>query len=216
MIGRRSLILSVFPAAIFLLGLVGRGMLQPSESRSLTLPLEDLPTRFGDFVATGDHQMSEGEEQMLRADDYIIRTYASPQGQELGLYVAYYGRQARGASIHSPRNCLPGAGWEPVQHNRVLLTGTVVSGTVNRYIIEHTSGRRALVYYWYEGRGRREANEYLVKWQMLRDGVFKRRSDEALVRLIFPLPEGWTETDYPGLDQVLVDVADAIGAHVPT
>jgi EpsI family protein len=215
MTGRRALALAAFPAAIFMLGLVGRGMLQPSESRALTRPLEDLPQRFGEFAAVGDHEMSEGEELMLRADDYIIRTYASPEGQEFGLYVAYYGRQARGTSIHSPRNCLPGAGWEPVQHSRVVLTGAAVSGTVNRYIVEHTSGRRALVYYWYEGRGRREANEYLVKWQMLRDGVFKRRSDEALVRLIFPLPEGWTEADSPGVDEVLVDVADALGDHVP-
>ncbi len=216
MIRNRILMLSVFPAAIFLLGLVGRQMLQPSESRSLTRPLEDLPSRFGDFVATGDHEMTEGEEQMLRADDYIIRTYATTEGHEFGLYVAYYGKQARGASIHSPRNCLPGAGWEPVQHDRVLLTGSAVTGTINRYIVEHTSGRRALVYYWYEGRGRREANEYLVKWQMLRDGVFKRRSDEALVRLIFPLPEGWTEADSPGIDRVLVDVADAVDDHVPS
>ncbi len=216
MSARRTLMLAAFPAVIFLLGMVGRGILQPSESRSLMQPLKELPARFGDFVATGDHEMTEGEEQMLRADDYVIRTYASPEGQEFGLYVAYYGKQARGASIHSPRNCLPGAGWEPVQHNRVVLTSSTVSGTVNRYIVEHTSGRRALVYYWYEGRGRREANEYLVKWQMLRDGVFKRRSDEALVRLIFPLPEGWTDAESPRVDQVLVDVADALGDYVPT
>ena len=51
---------------------------------------------------------------------------------------------------------------------------------------------------------------------MLRDGVIKRRSDEALVRLIFPLPEGWTEADAPEVSQVLVDVADAVGDHVPS
>ena len=214
MTGRRGVFLALLPVAIFVIGLLGREVLEPSGSRSLLRPLVDLPGSFGDFVATGDHEMSEGEERMLRADDYLIRTYEAQEGREFGLYVAYYGRQARGASIHSPRNCLPGAGWEPVQHDRVVLSAAV-TGTINRYIVEHTSGRRALVYYWYEGRGRREANEYLVKWQMLRDGVFKRRSDEALVRLIFPLPEGWSETEAPAMDQVLVEVADAIGEHVP-
>ena len=82
MIGRLSLLLSVLASAIFLVGLVGRGMLQPSESRTLTRPLEDLPSRFGDFVATRDHEMSEGEERMLKADEYIIRKYESPEGQE--------------------------------------------------------------------------------------------------------------------------------------
>ena len=132
--GRRGLLVWTFPAVVFLIGLVGRGMLQPSETRTLVQPLEELPDRFGSFVATGDHAMTEGEERMLNADDYIIRTYESPEGLGFGLYVAYYGRQARGTSIHSPRNCLPGAGWEPVQHDRVLLTAAV-TGTVNRYIV---------------------------------------------------------------------------------
>jgi EpsI family protein len=213
---RRDLTLGAFPAAVLLLGLVGKGMLQPSERLPLSAPLEELPERFGEFVATGDRGLTEGEERMLRADDYLIRTYESPGGQEFGLYVVYYGMQARGASIHSPRNCLPGAGWEPVQHDRMVLSATSITGTVNRYIIEHTSGRRALVYYWYEGRGRREANEYLVKWQMLRDGVFKRRSDEALVRLIFPLPDGQPDSISPDVERVLVDVADAVGSHLPS
>lgn len=213
---RREVMLISFPAVILVVGLVGRGLLEPSSRRVLTRPLYELPSEFGDFVATTDHQLTEGEERVLGADDYLIRTYVSPGGQEFGLYVAYYGIQARGSSIHSPRNCLPGAGWEPVQHDRMVLTGSAISGTVNRYIIEHTSGRRALVYYWYEGRGRREANEYLVKWQMLRDGVFRRRSDEALVRLIFPLPEDRRESLSTDVDQLLVDVADAVGEHLPS
>lgn len=212
---RRRVILATFPAAILLLGLVGRGMLRPSERLPLSAPLAELPTRFGDYVATGDHAMTAGEERMLRADDYLIRSYESPSGQQFGLYVAYYGMQARGVSVHSPRNCLPGAGWEPVRHDRMRLAGSTRTGTVNRYVIEHSSGSRALVYYWYEGRGRREANEYLVKWQMLRDGVFKRRSDEALVRLIFPLAEGETDPVPAGVGRVLIDVADAVGAHLP-
>ena len=53
--GRRGLLVWTFPAVVFLIGLVGRGMLQPSETRTLVQPLEELPDRFGSFVATGDH-----------------------------------------------------------------------------------------------------------------------------------------------------------------
>jgi EpsI family protein len=57
---------------------------------------------------------------------------------------------------------------------------------VNRYMLvnEH---RRALVYYWYQGRGRVEGNEYRVKFQLLRDSALRGRSDEALVRVVVPV-----------------------------
>jgi hypothetical protein len=46
---------------------------------------------------------------------------------------------------------------------------------------------RALVYYWYQGRGRTEASEYKVKWNLLRDAALKGRTEEALVRIVVPL-----------------------------
>ena len=48
---------------------------------------------------------------------------------------------------------------------------------------------RALVYYWYQGRGRISANEYRVKWELIRDAAFRRRTDEALVRIVVPAGE---------------------------
>ena len=38
--------------------------------------------------------------------------------------------------------------------------------------------------YWYEGRGRVEANEYAVKWDLLRDAALRRRTKETLVRVV--------------------------------
>ena len=32
-----------------------------------------------------------------------------------------------------------------------------------------------------------EANEYVVKWDLLRDAALRQRSEEALVRLVIPL-----------------------------
>ena len=40
-----------------------------------------------------------------------------------------------------------------------------------------------LVYYWFEERGRRIANEYWMKWYLLVDAVMRNRTDGALVRL---------------------------------
>jgi hypothetical protein len=80
--------------------------------------------------------------------------------------------------------------------------------------VEHESGARAVVYYWYQGRGRVEANEYMVKWDLVRDAVLRRRTDEALVRLVFPVgrDEGVTALR---ASKVVREVMLALAAHLP-
>jgi EpsI family protein len=60
------------------------------------------------------------------------------------------------------------------------------SEQVTRFLLQR-GNQKAVVLYWYQGRGRIEANEYAVKWQLLRDAAVRRRSDEALVRIVVPV-----------------------------
>ena len=53
-------------------------------------------------------------------------------------------------------------------------------------MIMEQMGNRAVVYYWYLQRGRWINNEYMYKLYMAYDGLFKRRTDGALIRLITP------------------------------
>lgn len=184
----RALRASLLPLALLLGGVVLEAAARPERSLAPNAPLEAFPSRLLEWSAAESRQLDESVLRVLRPDAYVHRLYTDPEGRELALFIAYYGRQLSGATIHSPRNCLPGAGWEPVRHRRIGVASPYGEGTVNRYLIEHQSGARALVFYWYQGRGRVEANEYVVKWDLLRDAVLKRRSDEALVRLVFPLP----------------------------
>ncbi|HSJ13150.1 MAG TPA: EpsI family protein [Longimicrobiales bacterium] len=102
------------------------------------------------------------------------------------VYVGYYESQAQGRTIHSPKNCLPGGGWEPLTSGRETIATGLGAVTVNRYLIANGEAK-SLVLYWYQGRGRVEANEYTVKWDLLRDQALLGRSDEALVRVIVPV-----------------------------
>jgi EpsI family protein len=102
------------------------------------------------------------------------------------VYVGYYDRQRQGQTIHSPKNCLPGGGWEPIESRREVIRSPDGDIRANRFVIANQN-QQALVYYWYQGRGRTEANEYQVKLDLIRDAAFSRRSEEALVRIVVPL-----------------------------
>jgi EpsI family protein len=104
----------------------------------------------------------------------------------VSLYIGYYGSQRQGDTIHSPQNCLPGAGWQPVEGGRVPLDVDGRRVTVNRYVIQKGLDRQ-VVLYWYQGRGRVVANEYANKLWLMLDAARLHRSDGALVRVVAPV-----------------------------
>ena len=133
--------------------------------------------------------VSPGELEVAGVSAYLMRNYesaAAPEADWFSLYVGYYERQTQGKTIHSPKNCLPGAGWEPLASRPDTVTTDDGPVVVNRYLLQRER-EQALVLYWYQGRGRVAWNEYRVKWDLLRDAAFRRRSDEALVRIVVPV-----------------------------
>lgn len=150
--------------------------------------LAEFPTQIGAWQQRGaDTKFTQEVEQILRADDYLLRDYATPDGRSANFYVGYYFTQRTGATYHSPLNCLPGAGW--TMHDPALIRIAPVGGgapfEANRYIIENGNDRQLLVY-WYQGRGRAVASEYWGKVYTVLDSVKLRRSDGAMVRVIVP------------------------------
>jgi len=130
--------------------------------------------------------LGDEERRVAGMTDYVARTYVKDSTVAFTTLVSYYDRQTQGKTIHSPRNCLPGAGWEIVQHGTQLLTVDGASHVVNRYVLRN-GPETAIAYYWYQGRQRVVANEYAVKWNLLRDAAVLGHTEEALVRVVVPL-----------------------------
>lgn len=175
------------PALVLAAGAV----LASVSGRQREMPLRaDLPAALPASLAgmaARDVQIPAADRRAAGVDDALMRVYAPAAGAgALSLYVGYYRSQARGRTIHSPRNCLPGAGWEPVSARRARIATAAGTVEVNRFLMQR-NGQRALVLYWYQGRGRVEAGEYAVKWNLLRDAALRRRTEEALVRVIVPV-----------------------------
>jgi EpsI family protein len=151
-------------------------------------PLHELPYELASWH--GEERPLQPEViDVVRASDFINRVYFNPSGQPVLLYVGYYETQRTGSTIHSPKNCLPGAGWEPVHSSfaTISLPGSRQI-VVNETLIQRDLDRQ-LVSYWYQGRGRVIADEFAGKLWMISDAISRNRTDGALVRLITPVGE---------------------------
>lgn len=134
-----------------------------------------------------DIVVPEKERKIAGMSDYVMRAFNRDSlDPGFSVYLGYYDYQVQGKTIHSPKNCLPGAGWEQLNSrvDRVAIGGQTYP--VNRFLLAN-KGAQALVYYWYQGRGRVEASEYVVKWHLLRDAALYGRTEEALVRVVVPV-----------------------------
>lgn len=167
------------------------GALQP-ERVPLREPLTGFPWQIGDWKGQALPPFSEAIVRELGVDEYLSRVYvAGTPSDVVSLYVGYYQSQRQGDTIHSPMNCLPGAGWRPVEAGRldVGVPGRPAAITVNRVIIEKGLDRQ-FVLYWYQSHGRVIASEYWSKIFMVTDAIRENRSDAALVRIIGPIRAG--------------------------
>lgn len=100
---------------------------------------------------------------VLSADDILNRMYTTGT-QGAYLFVAVFRSQRNGKTPHSPKNCLPGSGWTPLNSGELAIdTGALGRITVNRYVVAHGE-QRSLVLYWYQSRDRAVANEFKAKF----------------------------------------------------
>lgn len=161
---------------LFASGVVAQILDQRSEIYPDHTPFVNFPLQLNDW--TGQHEKIDKEiVKKLGMTDYLMANYSNNQGAPVNFYVAYYKSQRKGVSPHSPRVCIPGGGWEIAEFKRTRAG----RHPVNRVLIKK-GDQRQLVYYWFQGHGRVIANEYVNKWYLFLDSMFKNRTDGALVR----------------------------------
>lgn len=175
------------PAIVMLIGcvLVLHGT-RTQVTTPLAGPLSSILAHVDGYNIIEQHVGAE-ERQVAGMSDYVARAYLRPDSTlAFTTYVGYYDRQTRGKSMHSPKNCLPGAGWEILNSGTTTVMASDGPHIVNRDLLKN-GAQQALVYYWYQGRGRVVASEYTVKWNLLRDAALTGHTEEALVRLVVPV-----------------------------
>lgn len=181
--GARLVLLAVLLAGTAAyLGAASRPERPPTRHKLL-----EFPMTLGEWQGQRAPDLEADVIQVLGVDDYLSRIYSLNGEPILSVYVGYYESQRRGDTIHSPMNCLPGAGWTPVSAERTQITTDAgVPIDVNRVLIQKGEERQVALY-WYQGRGRSVANEYWSKAFLVWDAATRNRTDGALVRVISPV-----------------------------
>jgi EpsI family protein len=151
-------------------------------------PLKEFVTSAGQWTLAQEGVIDQQTLEVLAADDTLSRQYANQDRTAVaGLFIAFFKTQRTGQMPHSPKNCLPGAGWVPSESGKMTVQ---VSGDrsieVNRYLVSR-GDERSLVIYWYQSRDRVIASEYKARVYLVADAIRYNRTDTALVRVTVPL-----------------------------
>jgi EpsI family protein len=174
------------------------------DSRPLQKPLQDFPEKLPGWQMLTQGVVDKDTMDVLKADDAMSRVYLKVPASDSrvltreqrdamaasaqDLFIAYFSTQQQGQSPHSPKNCLPGSGWQPLETGEITVPIPALSSaiTINKYVISKGENQ-SLVLYWYQSHGRVVANEFAAKFYLVADSLRYHRSDTALVRVIAPV-----------------------------
>jgi len=200
---------------VILILLSGAALNAYLSSPDILLPrksLSEFPKVFGDWTMVSEQSIDDKALKILQVDDYLVRNYRNSRGEILGLYIGYWKSQREGKGIHSPRQCLPGSGWVPIdaticqvpvesaynstfntQNSRLNPSSnsslniqdskfSPSTVPVNKFLMGKGLDRQ-LYLFWYHGRNRIYASEYGNRLYLIWDALTRKRTDGALIRV---------------------------------
>jgi exosortase D (VPLPA-CTERM-specific) len=180
--------------------------------------LDQFPLTFTDWSAESRQPLAQIFLDALDLSEYLMADYQNSNGERVNIYVAYYERQSKGKSIHSPTTCLPGSGWSFDQSGTVSISG--IPGNpetieVNRAVMQYGRSTQ-IAYYWFVQRGRILNNAYQLKIYNFWDALTMQRTDGALIRLITPVYETESLADADArLQNFVRDIVPVLEQYIP-
>jgi len=190
------------------------GILMPTRAMGGTSPSRadfgEFPTNVGEWQGRRD-TLQPVYLDSLQLDDYVLIDYHTADRLPVNFYSAYYATQDQTRHVYSPRDCIPGGGWEVQKIEQRMFPRADAPGAfpINRAVIQLGTNRQ-VVYFWYQERGRHLTNDYMAKWDLFWDALTMHRTDGALVRFVAPVPKGAEDSK---ADETIMALANQI---VPT
>ncbi|MDL2274575.1 EpsI family protein [Desulfosarcina sp. OttesenSCG-928-G10] len=154
-----------------------RTLLEP-EARDLST----FPRQIGQWASVSDVIFNEPTLKVLRPTDYLMRTYVNPDGCRLGLYIGYHNGGKASGPVHSPKNCLPGAGWYMAESQEMRVN----EGENEIRLVRadfRMQNQKMICYYWYQVCGTIVTTDISMKFFEFTGVLFKNRKDASFIRI---------------------------------
>jgi len=198
--------------SMLLLTLGAYGLSLRRNPDTLAAPLDSIPTSIDGWIQSEVQQLPARTLGRLLPTSYLSRSYTK-NGEQLGLFIAYYAQQRAGESMHSPKHCLPGSGWEIWNYGSVTFPLDNQQAKINQYFIQN-SGQRKLVFYWYQSKDRIVADEYMGKVLLIRDTLLAGHTAGAIVRIVASDKPGTAEQALAFARDLVPEVERCFGTKI--
>ncbi len=165
----------------------------------------------------GHHRQMEAiYRNALPWTDYLLADYSKREGGTVNVFIPYFTSLYEDSYTHNPAVCLPGNGWT-IEEEAITTLPDVRSGSpsvvhVNR-LVATIGGKKHVVYYWFQHKGRVIASQHMVKPVLLWNSLVEGRTDGALVRLTVGLD---TVPDMTAADAALEDLSIQVMQVLPS
>ncbi|NOX32315.1 MAG: EpsI family protein [Deltaproteobacteria bacterium] len=191
------------------------GFVSHSERIEPNKPFKDFPLEIGQWKGSRG-KLDKDVYNILGVEDYVLANYRRNPGELINLYVGFYQSQKEGDIIHSPKNCLPGSGWNitGTSIETVNMTGTGKPVKVIKLLLQK-GAEKQVVLYWFQSRGRIISSEYMQKVWLVVDSITKHRTDGSFVRLISPVTID-EKTTLKVLKEFANEVYPVLKEHIPS
>ena len=204
-------------SVLMILTMVFLNYLSHTEDIRPNKPFSTFPKQIGQWTGE-EYHFEERIYKILGVDDYVLGDYRTLDGRQVNLYIGFYQSQREGDLIHSPKHCMPGAGWNIVHTSleEITIPGTNPAKIKTIKLILQKGSQKQIVVYWFQSRGRIIASEYMQKIYLVVDSIIRHRTDGSFVRLITSVENGDEDKAVNTLKDFAVQLMPILNEYIPS
>ena len=207
----RTLIISL----VLISGAVSLFFLNHAETVPPKKPFSTFPKEIQGWKGK-EGRFDDAVYDILGVEDSILADYKRSDGRSVQLYIGYYQSQRKGDLIHSPKNCMPGAGWKIIRTDYAEVPReNETAAQVIRLTLQN-GPQKQIMFYWFHSRGRIIASEYWQKIYLVWDSIVRHRTDGSFVRLISPVVNGDDEKALKNLTEFAQNLFPILNDYIPS
>jgi EpsI family protein len=160
------------------------GISQRGTPQVVATNLEKIPMQIDGYDGTED-RFPQSVYDALGADLHLYRHYQNTHGDQVDLYIGYYGTAKGGRTGHNPYACFPSAGWGIIENDTLRLAARSYQEKVDvNYMLIKKDDVHLIVLHWYQSEGVKVLDTGLKQnIQRLIGKILRNKNDGAFVRL---------------------------------